>query len=104
MRFHLAFLPRSRARCQRHSSKTLTHSSVQSLTVVDLAPGEQGKVINFLPGLSVERETRLRAYGLATGVQLRVTQHVPVTIIEVDELELALEWGLASRIEVEKED
>lgn len=103
MRYPIAFFPKiSRQRPTSSRAPTSQHS--QKLTIVDLAPGERGRVIDFLPGLSVERQSHLCAYGLAPGARLRVTQHIPVTIVEVDNLELALEGGLANRVQVEKYD
>ena len=51
----------------------------------------------------VQRE-QLAAYGLAAGRPLRVIQQRPLTVIEVDGLELALEHAVSRHIWVEPAD
>jgi Fe2+ transport system protein FeoA len=43
----------------------------------------------------------LQAYGLAPGHCVRILQHSPVTIVQIEHTELALEGGLARQVEVE---
>lgn len=45
---------------------------------------------------------QLAAYGLVPGCRLTVLQHKPMTVLAVDELELALEHGVARDIWVEE--
>lgn len=71
-----------------------------SATLVDIRPGQQAKLRGFSPGLSPERFAHLQAYGLTPGRWVRVIQHAPVTIIEVENCELALEADLARQIEI----
>ncbi len=40
------------------------------------------------------------AYGLTPGAQVRVVQHSPVTVVQVENLEIALERSLAEGIRI----
>ena len=66
----------------------------------DVPPGRRTRVIDFLPGLSNDRRAQLQAYGLEPGYYVQVKQHSPVTIIQVDQTELALENDLARQVQV----
>lgn len=50
---------------------------------------------------SGERADRLRAYGLAAGATIELLQQRPVTVIRVEQTELALEAEIAARVLVE---
>ena len=71
-------------------------------TLADLSPGRQARVTGFLPGLSNERRAHLQAYGLVPGYPVKVLRHSPVTIIQVEHIELALERELAGGVEVKE--
>jgi Fe2+ transport system protein FeoA len=70
-------------------------------SLAQVKPGRQVKVKGFLPGLSSERAWHLQSYGVVAGCWLRVIQQSPVTIVQVEHLELALERGLAAMIQVD---
>lgn len=72
------------------------------LTLADIPPGSQAEIAAFLEGLSDERQAHLRAYGLSAGSRVQVKQHQPVTVIQVDHTELAMESALARKIRVER--
>jgi Fe2+ transport system protein FeoA len=72
------------------------------LTLVDIPAGGQARVAGFLEGLPLERRSQLQAYGLTPNEMVHVLQHSPVTVIQIDQTELALEGGLASQIKVER--
>ncbi len=74
------------------------------LTLADSPPGCQVRVVGFLDGISPEQKERLYAYGLVPGHRLSVLQHAPVTIINIEHTELALEGELARLVRVEAED
>jgi Fe2+ transport system protein FeoA len=74
--------------------------SQQTVTLADAPPGSQVQVVQFLSGLSGDRQAHLRAYGLAPGRWLHVKQHAPVTVIQIDQTELALEDTLARLVSV----
>ena len=71
------------------------------VSLSQVKPGRQVKVQGFLPGLSSERAWHLQSYGVVPGCWLRVIQQSPVTIVQVEHLELALERGLAANIQVD---
>jgi len=72
-----------------------------STTLVDIHPGQQAQLRGFAAGLSSDRFAQLQAYGLPPGRWVRVIQHSPVTIIQVENCELALEADLARQIEMD---
>jgi Fe2+ transport system protein FeoA len=69
-------------------------------SLVDIPPGGWAQVVGFLVGLSEERKAHLQSYGLTPGTWVRVVQHSPVTVIQVEQLELALEGDLARQVQV----
>ena len=69
------------------------------LTIADLAPGMEAKVISLQAVQEVRRE-RLLAYGVAPGRTIQVLQRRPATILKVDQTELAIENDVARRITV----
>ena len=68
------------------------------LTLVDIAPGCQAKVIGFSQRLPPGRKAHLQAYGLLPGYTVRIIQHSPVTVIQIEHMELALERELAHQV------
>lgn len=70
-------------------------------SLAQVKPGRQVKVNGFSPELSSRRTSQLQSYGVVPGCCLRVIQQSPVTIIQVEHLELALEGGLAALIQVD---
>ncbi len=62
--------------------------------------GQQAVVRGFAPGFPASRQAHLLAYGLTPGARVRVLQHRPVTIIQVEHLEIALERSLAEGIQI----
>ena len=71
------------------------------LTLSDVPPGYRAKVVGFGDGIRPTRRAHLQAYGLVPDNWVRVVQHSPVTVIQIDQTELALENSLASEIEVQ---
>lgn len=69
-------------------------------TLEKLPMGKPAQIDGFLAGLSPERRTHLQSYGLVPGTWVYVSQHSPVTIVQVEHLELALENDLAGKIRV----
>jgi len=70
------------------------------LTLSQVLPLMTVRVIGFLPGLSAERRSQLQSYGIMPGYRVRVIQQKPVTVIEIEHLEVALERELANKIQV----
>lgn len=69
-------------------------------TLCDVLPGARAMIRGFSPAMSAERWAHLQSYGLTPGRWVRVVQHAPVTVIQVEHCELALEDDLARLIEV----
>jgi Fe2+ transport system protein FeoA len=72
-------------------------------TILQLAPGQSAQVVGFSPGLSPDRRALLRAYGLVPGYLIRVVQHTPVSVIQIEHAEIALENELAGEVYVGKD-
>lgn len=70
------------------------------LTLADIPPGACARVLSLAPCPAARCE-RLQAYGLSPGHCVRVVQHRPVTVVRVDNTELALERELARGVVVE---
>lgn len=73
----------------------------KEFTLADIPPGCRGRVRGFCPGLSAERLAQLQSYGLLPGYWVRVLRHSPVTLIQVEQTELALETELACEVRIE---
>lgn len=69
-------------------------------SLVDILPGGQARVLDF-DGLGTKQVESLQAYGLAPGRLVKVVRHKPVTIIQIDNTEIALEHVLAIQVKVE---
>jgi Fe2+ transport system protein FeoA len=67
-------------------------------TLADIPPGDGVELRGFAPGLPQERRAHLQAYGLVPGRFVRVLQHNPVTVVQVEHCEIALEDDLACQI------
>jgi Fe2+ transport system protein FeoA len=68
--------------------------------LADVPPGYCARVGGFESSLSPEQLTHLKAYGLVPGHWVRVLQHSPVTVVQIEHTELALEGDLARQIRV----
>ena len=88
------------ARLPFHSRRQPSSVEHWPLTLADILPGKQAEVASFLIELSDERQAHLRAYGLSPGSIIQVKQHQPVTVIQVDHTELAMEAALARQVAV----
>jgi len=71
------------------------------LTLSDVPPGWRAKVVGFRDGIPPARRAQLQSYGLVPDDWVWVMQHSPVTVIQIDQTELALENSMASEIEVQ---
>jgi Fe2+ transport system protein FeoA len=59
-------------------------------------------VEGFSARVSPDHRAHLIAYGLQPGREVRVLQHSPVTVVQIEFTELALETALAKAIQVEE--
>lgn len=72
-------------------------------TLADVVPGSQVRLEGFASSLPARQQAHLQAYGLVPGHLVRVVQHSPVTIVQIEHTELALEAGLARQIRIVQE-
>ena len=87
------------ARSQKTSSNTdKIAQNPSDQTLADIKPGERAQVISFETQLPSSRRAHLIAYGLSPGYWVEVIQQSPVTIVQIDHTELALEKELAKDI------
>ena len=78
-------------------------SDTSVLTLADIAPGRGAYLQGFAPTLPEGQQAHLQAYGLVPGHWVKVIQHTPVTVLQIEHTELALEQGLARQIRVVSE-
>ncbi len=67
-------------------------------TVLAVRPGDSVQVEAFGETMSEQHGALLRTYGIDIGRSIRVVQHRPMTVLEVDQTEVALESELAELI------
>lgn len=91
------FKNRSSNRYRRGSDRYAPHR-----LLTELSPGTRARILGFDDLLSPERRAILQAYGVLPGSEMWVRQHHPVTVIQVEHTELALEADLADAILVEE--
>ena len=66
---------------------------------LDLAPvGDHVGIAGFAEAMTTGHRELLRAYGIEPGRTVRVEQHLPVTVVQVDQTEVALETDLAKMV------
>lgn len=68
-----------------------------------LLPGARATVDALGEAIESTQREQLVAYGLAAGRQVTVLQQRPMTIVMVDEVELALETGVARQVWVRRQ-
>lgn len=73
------------------------------LPLAFIPPGSEVCLVAMGDEIDAHQREQLTAYGLAAGRPLRVLQQRPMTVILADEVELALEHGVARYIWVEKD-
>jgi DtxR family Mn-dependent transcriptional regulator len=91
--------PIPEGRCCREARQ-----SVESLVVplTRLATGEEGKVA-YLSSVSPARLHKLMAFGIAPGMKIKVHQHYPTMVVQVEHTQLAMEEEIARDIHVWRE-
>ena len=60
--------------------------------------GRQVAIAGFADSMTTGHRELLRTYGIEPGRTVRVEQHSPVTVVQVDETEIALEADLAKLV------
>jgi Fe2+ transport system protein FeoA len=69
--------------------------------LADLPLTRQGRVVD-VSALPTSQREQLQGYGILPGCTLRVTQHAPVTIVLIEQTELAIETDVAQAIQIEE--
>lgn len=82
-----------------HSLGNGAHTD-RKLTLAETPVGSQVRVTGFRRGLAADRQSQLQSYGLAPGRLVQVLQHSPVTVLQIEQFELALERDMAALVEV----
>ena len=77
-------------------------SGKDETTLAEVSPGSKAEVIGFSEEFPPDQRAYLQAYGLVPNHWVQVVQHSPVTIVRLDNLELALESDIARGIQVQK--
>lgn len=67
-------------------------------SILVIRPGETVEVAEFGHGMPADQAALLRTYGIGEGRMVKVVQHRPMTVLEVDQTEVALESDLAAHI------
>ena len=83
----------------QHRNRHHFHGNT-TYSLADVRPGHEAQVTNFSDELSPDRRFYLQSYGLIPGQVVHVVQQSPVTVIQIENLELALEGTLARRVHV----
>ena len=101
MPFGKRFWRRHRSRWRMHEKHAICPKCIPpTCTLAEVPPGCQARVTGFSNRLSPDRFAYLQAYGLVPGYWIRVIQHSPVVVVQIDHTELALELDLAANVNV----
>jgi Fe2+ transport system protein FeoA len=84
------------SRRRRKHKAACTEAGV--MTLADVPVGACARVVKFCERIPRVRRDQLQAYGLSPGKSVRIEQHFPVTIVQIDHIEIALERSLAELI------
>lgn len=82
-------------------SHTADHHAVVPLAFI--TPGTEVRLVSLGEEIAPHQREQLTAYGLAENRPIRVLQQRPMTVILADEVELALEHGVARHVWVRQE-
>ena len=70
-------------------------------SLAEVPSGNRAKVLSFSPHLSMERQAHLEVSGILPGHWVIVLKYSPVTVIQIEHTEVAIETSLAGEIHVE---
>lgn len=82
---------------QRDAAEASDERESQPRTLAGVKPGREVLITGY-GDLSGSQRQHLQAYGLLPGRRVRVLAQRPVTIVQVEETELAFEGGIASGV------
>lgn len=84
---------------RKPNQATITQNQTGFLTpLAHILPGGVAQMVSFDEKLPPNRRIHLVAYGLSPGIWVEVLQQSPVTIIRIENTELALEKDLAKSV------
>lgn len=87
--------------CERRGCLPQEMVKLIDSTLANVPPGGRATVVGFCERMNPERRAHLQSYGLVPGRAVHVVQQSPVTVVQVDHTELALEVDLACGVLVE---
>jgi len=79
------------------SARARRSDSIQARTLQDAPVGAEVRVVS-IDALAPEHYDWLQSYGVRPGHYVRVLQHRPLTIVQVEQTELAVEAEIASAV------
>lgn len=85
-----------------HSHQPIHHES-PARSLLDVRPGHTTTISGFAGLTPPETRERLLAYGLLPGQTLRVLAQKPLTVLQIEHTELALERELAHCVTIRVE-
>lgn len=68
--------------------------------LAQIKPGQEVQVTEISPALTPGKKAHLLAYGVTPGQRVKVLQNKPLTIVQIDFTELALDNELANAVQV----
>jgi Fe2+ transport system protein FeoA len=103
VRWITAFLERTPGHQQNEGVTTYIaeRACASQCTLADLPLGHGAQVADVSALPAVQRE-QLQGYGILPGRVLRVTQRTPVTVVQIEHTELALETEIARAVRVDE--
>ena len=84
---------------ERRASQTPERAPASACALADVPLNRRVRVLDVSALPSAQRE-QLHGYGLLPGGVLRVTQHAPVTVVQIEHTELAIETEVARAVQV----
>ena len=81
----------------RHRKQMRRRQGHHLYTLADVQPGREVQITGYGELNSSQRQ-HLQAYGLLPGRRVRALSQHPVTIVQVEQTELAFERGIAARV------
>jgi Fe2+ transport system protein FeoA len=83
---------------RRRRKRKTARTEAGLMTLADVPVGACAWVVKFCERIPRARRDQLQAYGLSPGKSVRIEQHFPVTIVQIEHIEIALERSLAEMI------
>lgn len=98
----MKFFPRIRSSGGGQASSYVGGIESEEFSLACVEPGIRVKVRGFTEMLGEDKQAHLLAYGVVPGRWVKVLRHSPVTILQVEHTELALERKLSKQILIER--